>query len=217
MYKFHRGFDDIIPAVQEHKLLCQGHQLLLVSLVDQGDRLILSLPEKRNREWSWWRLRLNQKRCHLANGVQSLILILVCFILSISFKSCSIARNTQFDPSKAHRVYYCVCFVLPPMKNVASATNGHSNAWQMLYEPRVSQNSPFHLSHPEMSACHPATRTSKTASGHFTNFVIYAKYFRWVEKLPALPFDQVHQAFPSKKNGMVWDSGESSLVLVNCL
>lgn len=118
MYKFHRGFDDIIPAVQEHKLLCQGHQLLLVSLVDQGDRLILSLPEKRNREWSWWRLRLNQKRCHLANGVQSLILILVCFILSISFKSCSIARNTQFDPSKAHRVYNCVCFVLPPMKHM---------------------------------------------------------------------------------------------------
>lgn len=44
--------------------------------------------------------------------------MLVCIILSISFKSCSIARNTQIDPSKAHRVYYCVCFVLPPMKHM---------------------------------------------------------------------------------------------------
>lgn len=78
----------------------------------------------------------------------------------------------------------------------ASATKGH--------EPIVSQNSPFLLSHQEMSACHPATRTGKTASSHFTNS--RHKHYHLCKRfqmLPALPFDQFHQAFPSKKNGMV--------------
>lgn len=31
------------------------------------------------------------------------------------------------------------------------------------------------------------------------NVIKYSKYFRRVEQLPALPFGQIHQAFPSKK------------------